>query len=93
MRFNIALALETYYTQNDLCNDDIQAIFGCSKSHVRTLKNQVRDKMAEEDVYPVVYEAKNLNTEYAFRVWGIDIDELERKFKRLVKFQKLRDGA
>ena len=93
MRFNIATALELYYSQNDLRNDDIQEIFGCSRSHVRTLKKQVRDKMVEEGVYPVVYEAKNLNLEYAFKVWGIDIDELERKFKRLVKFQKLKDGA
>ena len=89
MKFNIEAALELYYSQNELSNDDIAAIFGCSRSYVNTLKKQVQQKMAEEDAHPPVFDAKHLNTEYAFKVWGLDVVDLERKYKKLVKFREL----
>lgn len=89
MKFNIEAALGLYYSQNELSNNDIAAIFGCSRSYVNTLKKQVQQKMAEENAHPPVFDAKHLNTEYAFKVWGLDIADLERKYKKLVKFREL----
>ncbi len=89
MKFNIEAALELYYSQNELSNNDISLIFGCSRSYVNTLKRRVQEKMAEENAHPPVFEATHLNTEYAFKVWGLDIADLERKYKKLVKFREL----
>ena len=94
MGFNIELAIELYYSQNELTNKDIKRIFGCSDSHVQTMKKKVYTQMAKENVRPLVFEAKNVNCEYAFVVWGLDIEELERKYKKLQRFRKLKgDGA
>lgn len=89
MKFNIEAALELYYSQNELSNSNIALIFGCSRSYVNTLKKRVQEKMAEEKAHPPVFDAKHLNTEYAFKVWGIDIADMERKYKKLVKFREL----
>ncbi len=91
MKFNIAMAIEIYYSQNDLSNKDIMQIFGCSSSHASCLKKRVHQRMAEEDVRPVVFDASNVNAEYAFKVWGLDIDELERKYQKLMDFREKRD--
>lgn len=90
MKFNIAAAIELFYSQNDLCNKDIMRIFGCSSSHASTLKGRVKKQMAEEGAHPVVFDASNVNAEYAFKVWGLDIADLERKYKKLMKFRELR---
>lgn len=90
MRFDIAVAIELFYSQNDLCNKDIMRIFGCSSSHASTLKGRVRKQMAEDGVNPVVFDPANVNAEYAFKVWGLDIADLERKYKKLMKFRELR---
>ncbi len=89
-QFNIEAAIELYYSQNELSSSDIQRIFGCSPSYVVTLKRKVKDKMAEEKAHPVVFEAKNVNCEYAFYAWGLDIGELVEKYKKLQKFRKLK---
>lgn len=91
--FNIEVAIELYYSQNELSNKDIRRIFGCSESYVQTLKNKVREKMAEEKAHPVVFEAKNVNCAYAFRVWGLDVEELEQKYKKLQCFRKLKEDG
>ncbi len=91
--FNIEAAIELYYSQNELSNRDIKTIFGCSDSYVQTLKHRVLRRMAEEQARPVVFEAKNVNCEYAFKVWGLDIDELEQKYRKLQIFRKLKEDG
>ena len=88
--FNIEAAIELYYSQNELGNKDIKRIFGCSDSYVGTLKGRVKKQMAEEGALPVVFDAQNVNCEYAFKVWGLDIDELEKRYHKLQKFRKLK---
>lgn len=88
--FDIEAAIELYYSQNELTNNDIMRIFCCSRSRVNTLKKMVNEQMAKENAHPPVFEAKNVNCEYAFGVWGLDIEELEKKYKKLQKFKKLR---
>ena len=90
--FNIETAIELYYSQNELTTGDIQKIFGCASCTAVELKKKVKAAAAKIAVgeRPIVFEAKNVNTEFAFSVWGMDINELEAKYKKLQKFRKLR---
>ena len=88
--FNNELALEYYYTQNELTTNDIARIFGCSKSVALIKKKEIQQKAIEEGIRPVVFDYRNVNVEYAFKVWGITEKELESKFKKLQKFRKLK---
>ena len=92
-QFNIDAAIELYYSQNELSNRDIKKIFGCGDTYAVNLKKAVLEKAPKEDVPPVVFDAKNVNCEYAFAVWGLDIDELVKKYKKLQSFRKLRGDA
>ena len=92
MNFSIEAAIELYYSQNDLSTTDIKKIFGCSECTAVSLKKKVKEEVAKLDVKerPVVFEAKNVNMEFAFKVWGLDVRELEEKYKKLQRFRKLR---
>ena len=92
-QFNIEAAIELYYSQNELSNKDIMKIFGCGTNYALTLKKAVLEKAVKEEVPPVVFDAANVNAEYAFVVWGLDIDELVKKYKKLQSFRKLRGDA
>ena len=89
-QFSIETAIELYYSQNELSNKDIMKIFGCSAGYATQMKRRVEERMAKENVRPVVFEAKNVNCEYAFYAWGLDIDELEKKYKKLQRFRKMK---
>ena len=90
LQFNIEAAIEIYFSQNELTNKDIKRIFGCADNYACRLKRAVQEQAAKEDVRPLVFDAANVNAEYAFRVWGLDIDELVSKYKKLQKFRKLK---
>ena len=89
-QFSIETAIELYYSQNELSNKDIMKIFGCSACYASQMKKRVEKRMTEEKAHPVVFEAKNVNCEYAFYAWGLDINELVEKYKKLQKFRKLK---
>ncbi len=88
--FNIAVALELYYSQNEFSNKDIMQIFGCSLSRAYTLKKKVWEHMAANGDHPVVFDYTCINAEYAFKVWGLDVSDLERKYKKLIKIREMR---
>lgn len=88
--FNIEAAIELYYSQNELGNKEICRIFGCSNSRASSLKKQVTEHAAKAGDHPVVFEAKNVNCEYAFTVWGLNIGALEKKYKKLQNFRQLK---
>lgn len=84
---NINTAVTLYYSKNELTTGDICAIFGCCKSTANLLKKAAR---AEQDKANVKsYNARAVNTEFAFRHWGLDVKRLERA----QKCPKLRMGA
>lgn len=90
-QLNMAAAIELYYSQNDLSTADIMRIFGCSRSYARTRKLQVQRQAAAEQVCPVVFDANSVNAEYAFRVWGLDVEELESKYAKWRRFCRTRE--
>lgn len=83
---DLKLLLEMYYTMDELSSEDIKKIFpGCSHSFVTTKKKEARAKMAEENT--MVWNNTCVNTNSAFKAWGIEIEEIEAK---ALKLQKLK---
>lgn len=73
---NINTAVTLYYQKTELTSKDISAIFGCCKSTANMLKRSAR---AEQDKAQIpAYNSRAVNTEFAFKQWGLDIKRLER---------------
>ena len=84
---NIDTAVSLYYAKTELTTGDICAIFGCCKTTGNLLKKAARTEQDKANVPS--YNARAVNTETAFRVWGLDIKRLERA----QKYPRLRLGA
>lgn len=85
---NVEKAVFLYYEKTEMSNADIMSLFNVSKSKANDLKKAVLTEMAKEQVR--CWAPYHINTKVAFKVWGIDIDEFE---KRLKKLRTLRGGA
>ena len=81
---SIEKAVETYYSKSELTTSDIRALFGCGVTKAVNIKKEVQARMAKEKIH--CWTPGAVSTKVAFRVWGIDIDEYE---KRLLKLRKL----
>ena len=63
-------------------NKEIISLFGCrSTSTVSRLKKIAKDAMADHGIPS--YGAYKVNTDIAFRTWGIDIIDMESRSKKL----------
>lgn len=81
---NMEKAIEYYYSKPELCNDDIKEIFNISgSSKVASLKKEAQKEMAACDILP--WSAYCVETECAYRAWGIDVKKLEARFTRMKK--------
>jgi hypothetical protein len=82
---DIDTALSIYYRQSEIGNREIKTLFGKhSSATINKLKRLVKAEMIEKGIRS--YTAHTVNTAIAFIVWGINIDDLE---KRKAKLQKL----
>lgn len=80
---DIAKAVEFYYSKIELSSKDIRELFGCSKSSSQKLKEIARELMAKEEAFP--FSASNVLTDVAYRAWGLDIEDLEKRLTKLKK--------
>lgn len=79
---SIDTAIRLYYEKPELTNKDIEALFGkLGKSTVAKLKNKGREQMVKDNVK--VWNAQRVNTAAAYKAWGLDIDDLEHRHKKL----------
>ena len=76
-----ALALSLYYGQTEISAKDISAIFGVSPSTAQKLKARAREEMAAN--HTPSWNPRMVNTEDAYRSWGIDVSKMERATKKL----------
>lgn len=83
----INTAVSLYYAKTELTTRDIMDIFDCSETTARNLKKAARTVQDTEGTPS--YNARAVNTETAFRVWGLDIKRLERAQQH----PKIRMGA
>lgn len=91
-QLDMAAAIELYYSKNELSTADIMRLFGCSRSYARMRKLQVQRQAAAEQVNPVVFDANSVNADYAFRVWGLNVAELESKYAKWQHFRRTREN-
>lgn len=78
-------ALKLYYTKTEIDNADIRELFDCNISTATRLKNQVRVEMAKTGVK--TWLPKNIDVQTAYKVWHIDVDNLEKRFVKLTKLK------
>lgn len=79
---DIDTALRIYYTYPEIGNKEIQQLFGTiGKSTIIAHKKAVQVKQIEDNIR--TSQKNTVNTECAFKVWGIDVDDLERRREKL----------
>ena len=89
---SVAGAIRIYYENIELSNKEIQELFesrqgkSISSTTISKLKAEVQ-KVATERNVPV-WDKGCVNTKLAFEVWGLDIDDLEKRYKKLKKFEE-----
>jgi len=83
---DIDIAIKIYYLFPEIGSKEIAQLFRKhSKSTINRLKKLAQKYMVAESVY--THGMYKINTECAYKAWGIDIEDLE---KRRDKLQKLR---
>ena len=81
---DIDTALRLYYEKDELDNKDIAALFkGIAPSTVCNMKKEVLAEMDKEKTPRFRYHT--VNTEIAYRVWGINVESLEKRRAKLIK--------
>ncbi len=85
---DVDAAVRLYYERFELSTEDIMTIFDVkSKATVAKLKNIVREEMAKSDQLP--WNAHNVPTETAYKVWGLDITDLEKRRAKLLRLNTI----
>lgn len=74
-------AVRMYYERIELSTGDIRVLFACSQPTATRLKAIAKKKMDEDNV--PCWNARNVNTEAAYAAWGLEIESLEKRLKRL----------
>lgn len=85
---SVESAVRLYYEKSELANNDIKALFDVhSSATIAKLKKLARERMAEENI--PIWNSQNVNTKKAFEVWGLQIDDLEQRLKKLRELREL----
>lgn len=85
---SIEAAIRIYYERIELSNSDIREIFGEKRggATIAKLKNKAREVMRENN--RPVWNAQLVNTEDAYTAWGLDINDLERRWKKIQAMER-----
>ena len=75
--------LRIYYTFPEIGSAQIKELFGIGENKACELKNIARKAQIENEI--MVLDKCNVNTETAFKAWGIDIDDVEKRLRKLEK--------
>lgn len=87
---SIELAIRIYYENIILTNSDIKKLFGrISNATIIKLKNIARDNMAQKGKIP--YNATVVDTYSAYEAWGLDIKDLEHRYKKILSMQAIKN--
>lgn len=79
---NIDTALRIYYQYPEIGNKEIRELFGSiGNSTISTYKKAVQKVQAEKNV--MTSQICTINTEVAYEVWGINVEDLERRRDKL----------
>jgi len=79
---SIENALTIYYNYSEIGNKEITALFGRrSSATISKLKRLAKNEMIKRGVCS--YGANKVNTQIAYKEWGIDVSDLEKRNKKL----------
>lgn len=82
---DIGTAIRKYYEKTELANADIREIFGAhSSATISKLKGLARQRMVEQGTPS--WNENCVNTRNAYESWGLNIEDLERRYKKLKEF-------
>jgi len=85
---SVSIALRLFYARTALSNKDIKMLFGeHSSSTINGLKDLARQRMVEDKV--PVWNAQLVNTESAYKAWGLDISNLEWRYAKIKQFVQI----
>lgn len=85
---SVEKAVEIYYSKPELTSADITELFGKhSPATISRLKAKVRAEMIKENV--PVWNSQNVHTATAYKTWGLSIDDLEHRLKKLRELKSL----
>ena len=81
---SVETAVEIYLERPYLGNADIRALVGgISAGTCVKLKDKARSLIREREM--MVYNETTVNTATAFEAWGLDIEDLEKRYRKLRK--------
>lgn len=81
---SVESAVRIYYEKSELTNADVKELFDVhSSATITKLKNLARERMTEENI--PIWNAQNVNTKAAYSAWGLQIDDLEFRLKKLIE--------
>lgn len=79
---SIEVAVELYYGTIALYTEDVKRLFpGASDATVSRLKKVAREHTRE--LGRMLIDMKSVPTEDAYEAWGLNIDTLEAKYKKM----------
>lgn len=75
-------ALRIYYDHPlEIGSEEIRELFGVKAgSTIARIKKEVRNAQAEEKT--LTWNPANVDTDTAYRIWGLNVEKLERSLKR-----------
>lgn len=82
---NLERAIEIYYENHLLDKQLIKELFGCSDGTAYKLKLLVKQKNPEMPVW----DNQTVDTKKAFSTWGLNVEDLELRVKRLYKLREV----
>ncbi|MBO5449421.1 MAG: hypothetical protein J5994_08830 [Ruminococcus sp.] len=85
---DVETAVRIYYSMVEISNKEIKELFKVGDTCAVRMKRKVRDEMAKRGVKN--YYPGMVKTSIAFEVWGLDIEDLERRLKAIRRL-KLND--
>lgn len=88
---DLKTCLKIYYTYPEIGSKEIKELFGVGNNKVCELKDSVRKEQVAKGV--MVLDKYSVNTETAFKVWGIDIEDIENRVKKLEKLGLYREAV
>lgn len=80
-RIDFESALKIYYGTIEIDSRHIRQLFSCGANKAAELKKKALAHMGKLNKMPCISGC--VNTEIAFEAWGIDIHDIEKKYKKL----------
>lgn len=88
---DIKNAIIMYYSKTELRARDVIELFDCAPSTASRLKKIAMGYITEKNI--PVWNAGQVNTKAAYAAWGLDIDDLEKRYNKLKRFEVTQNGT